>query len=103
MGKLEAKLVKQNMFRDAENQSTELHGLLYRALGSSAASSRTKGVVVSGLQYDPKQVTRGTLFVAVSGNLASDEDNVSEAIGRGAVAVVADTNVAPKPEVEIFR
>ena len=48
------------------------------------------GIQVRGLAYDSRQVTPGDVFIALKGLKAAGADFASDAIRRGAVAVVAD-------------
>jgi UDP-N-acetylmuramoyl-L-alanyl-D-glutamate--2,6-diaminopimelate ligase len=48
------------------------------------------GIDIRGLAYDSRQVQPGDVFVALKGLKAAGADYAAEAIGRGAVAVVAD-------------
>jgi UDP-N-acetylmuramoyl-L-alanyl-D-glutamate--2,6-diaminopimelate ligase len=48
------------------------------------------GVEVEGLEYDSRRVGVGSLFVALRGQHLDGHDFISEAIERGAVAVVAE-------------
>ena len=59
---------------------------------------------VLGIAYDSRRVERGDLFVALKGQKAAGADFAAEAIGKGAVAVVADEpNVrqASAPWIEV--
>jgi len=54
------------------------------------------GMDISGLAYDSRRVTPGDLFIALKGTKATGTDFAIDAVGRGAVAVVAD-GPAPVP------
>ncbi len=47
-------------------------------------------VEIAGLAYDSRQVQPGYLFVAIRGSHVDGHDFIPEALGRGAVAVVAE-------------
>ena len=48
------------------------------------------GIDIRGLAYDSRQVKPGDVFIALKGLKAAGADFATEAIGRGAVAVVAE-------------
>jgi UDP-N-acetylmuramoyl-L-alanyl-D-glutamate--2,6-diaminopimelate ligase len=48
------------------------------------------GIDIRGLAYDSRQVKPGDVFIALKGLKAAGADFAADAIGRGAVAVVAD-------------
>jgi UDP-N-acetylmuramoyl-L-alanyl-D-glutamate--2,6-diaminopimelate ligase len=66
-----------------------------------AASPRTKGDV-TGLATDSRAVKPGDLFIAVPGVKADGAQFVTEAISRGAIAVVAEKDVGDH-KVPVFR
>jgi UDP-N-acetylmuramoyl-L-alanyl-D-glutamate--2,6-diaminopimelate ligase len=49
---------------------------------------------IEGISYDSRQVRKGHLFVAVPGGRQNGADYIDEAIRRGAVAVVSETDVS---------
>jgi UDP-N-acetylmuramoyl-L-alanyl-D-glutamate--2,6-diaminopimelate ligase len=53
-------------------------------------SPRDAGAAVTGVTYDSRQATAGSLFVALRGLQADGASFARDAIGRGAVAVVAE-------------
>jgi len=50
-------------------------------------------VEISGIEYNSRKATGGTLFVAIKGFKADGHDYVKDAIKRGAVAVVVERSV----------
>ena len=50
-------------------------------------------VPVSSVCYDSRQAEKGSLFVCVSGKRADGHDFIGEAVSRGAVAIVAQTEM----------
>lgn len=52
-------------------------------------------IEVAGITADSRQVQPGDLFVAVSGTKANGTSYIADALARGAVAVVAETNAKP--------
>ncbi|MGO9535132.1 MAG: UDP-N-acetylmuramoyl-L-alanyl-D-glutamate--2,6-diaminopimelate ligase [Syntrophobacteraceae bacterium] len=48
---------------------------------------------VSGVCYDSRLAEKGSLFVSVPGNRVDGHDFISDAISRGAVAIVAQTGI----------
>ena len=48
------------------------------------------GVSVSGIEYDSRKVTKGSLFVAVKGFASDGHDYVAKAVQSGASAVIVD-------------
>jgi len=50
-------------------------------------------VPVSSVCYDSRQAEKGSLFVCVSGNRADGHDFIGDAVSRGAVAIVAQTEM----------
>jgi UDP-N-acetylmuramyl-tripeptide synthetase len=55
-----------------------------------------EGPEVASLHYRSQEVTPGGLFVAMKGVTADGHDFIDDALGRGAVAVVAEKPVGPK-------
>ena len=49
-----------------------------------------QGIDIRGVAYDSRQVKPGDVFIALQGLKAAGSDFAADAIGRGAVAVVAD-------------
>jgi len=49
-----------------------------------------QGIDIRGVAYDSRQVKPGDVFIALQGVKAAGSDFAADAIGRGAVAVVAD-------------
>lgn len=54
----------------------------------------THDVEIHGIQYDSRKVVRGDLFVALRGSSSDGNRFIVDAIGRGARAVVTDTDAA---------
>jgi len=66
-------------------------------LQSSGVGGRITGLVtqvVSGVQHDSREVTRGDLFVAVAGETHDGVGFVDDALARGAVAVMAEQQLS---------
>ena len=61
------------------------------------------GVDVGGLAYDSRNVQRGDVFVALRGAKAAGTDFTGDAIGRGAVAIVADVDPPAATSVPWIR
>ncbi len=53
------------------------------------------GIAVTGVAYDSRRVEPGFVFVAVTGFVHNGLDFVSEAVTRGAVAVVSESDLEP--------
>jgi UDP-N-acetylmuramoyl-L-alanyl-D-glutamate--2,6-diaminopimelate ligase len=49
------------------------------------------GIAISGIQTDSRKVDKGTLFIAVRGVHMDGHQFISQATGKGAVAIVAET------------
>jgi UDP-N-acetylmuramoyl-L-alanyl-D-glutamate--2,6-diaminopimelate ligase len=58
------------------------------------AMAQTQDVEVSAIQYDSRKVSRGDLFVAIPGGATNGQRFVSDAIARGAMAVVLEDDAA---------
>ena len=56
-------------------------------------------VEISGLSYDSRTVSPGDLFFAVKGTCCDGGQYAAEAVRRGAVAVLCDEPIAPRPGV----
>jgi UDP-N-acetylmuramoyl-L-alanyl-D-glutamate--2,6-diaminopimelate ligase len=74
-----------------------------RALGPDAAQVVTAAgcadVVVSAVSHDSRAVSRGAVFVAVPGHRVDGAAFVTDALKRGAVAVVAEVPAPPGTDV----
>jgi UDP-N-acetylmuramoyl-L-alanyl-D-glutamate--2,6-diaminopimelate ligase len=57
------------------------------------------GIDIHGLAYDSRQVKPGDVFIALKGLKAAGADFATDAIRRGAVAVVADRSAETEPVV----
>lgn len=69
----------------------QLHDLLknlpsYEIIGD-------KAVWINDLQMDSRQVTKGSLFICISGFTVDGHDYVQEAVENGAVAIVAEKDI----------
>ncbi|HKR85076.1 MAG TPA: UDP-N-acetylmuramoyl-L-alanyl-D-glutamate--2,6-diaminopimelate ligase [Terriglobales bacterium] len=51
---------------------------------------------ITGIEYDSRRVTPGSLFVAMRGETSDGNRFIDQAIARGAVAVVTDSDPEPK-------
>ncbi len=51
--------------------------------------------LVTGLAYDSREVKRGSIFFAVPGARADGHDFITQALEKGAVAVVVERKIAP--------
>jgi UDP-N-acetylmuramoyl-L-alanyl-D-glutamate--2,6-diaminopimelate ligase len=60
----------------------------------SATEWRGAGIDVSGVEYDSRRVTSGSLFVAMRGGSADGNRFIDAAIARGATAIVTDSREA---------
>jgi UDP-N-acetylmuramoyl-L-alanyl-D-glutamate--2,6-diaminopimelate ligase len=57
---------------------------------------------ISGLAYDSRRVTPGMVFVALPGQHTDGHDYVSDAVARGAVAIVGErAGIAPRRATRI--
>ena len=65
--------------------------------------SEVPKILVSGLSINSKNVKKGDLFIAIKGNKRNGNDFVSEAINRGAVAVITDSPKISLLGVPFFR
>ena len=61
----------------------------------------SNGVAVTGLSLSTKRVEPGDLFIALPGAQAHGIDFVSDAVGRGAVAVLTDRDGASRAETAV--
>ena len=66
---------------------------------SSALDDRAALLAVSGVAYDSRRVTNGTVFVALRGLQADGATFAKDAITRGAAAIVAE--IPPPPNVAV--
>jgi UDP-N-acetylmuramoyl-L-alanyl-D-glutamate--2,6-diaminopimelate ligase len=55
---------------------------------------------VSGIEFDSRNVTRGSMFVAVRGNKSDGHDFIDAAVRAGAVAVICET-LPGKPDKKV--
>ena len=78
--------------------------VLGAALGAAPVRIGNPEEVVVGIATDSREVTRGDAFVALRGRHHHGADFISEAISRGAVAVLTDTqDQAPKGDYWLWR
>lgn len=61
------------------------------------AASATSNAAVSGFTVDSRSVTPGDVFVAIAGERVDGHDFVQQAMAAGAVAVLAERDVAQAP------
>src|ERR1035438_5287271 len=54
---------------------------------------------IEGLDYDSRRVRPGWCFVAIRGETTDGNGYVDEALSAGAVAVVSDSSLPPRPDV----
>jgi UDP-N-acetylmuramoyl-L-alanyl-D-glutamate--2,6-diaminopimelate ligase len=70
---------------------------LVELLGPSRHTVRGDATIeVTGVAYDSRRVEPGFVFVAVTGFVHDGLDFVAEAVGRGAIAVVAESDLDPE-------
>lgn len=62
---------------------------------SAQLDGASSQIEVAGITADSRQVQPGDLFVAVSGTKANGTSYIADALARGAVAVVAESNAKP--------
>ena len=75
-----------------------LAGLVTPALLSAPPITTTPSAPVTTVTYDSRRVTPGTVFVALRGLKADGAQFAPQAVARGAVAVVAETETrSPSP------
>ena len=61
--------------------------------------ARGPGVRISGVCYDSRLAQKDSLFVCVPGTRTDGRHFVQDAIARGAVAIVAQTEMDQGPEI----
>ena len=76
-----------------------LAGLVTPALLSAPPIATTPSTPVTAVTYDSRRVTAGTVFVALRGLKADGAQFAPQAIARGAIAVVAETQPATAIQV----
>jgi UDP-N-acetylmuramoyl-L-alanyl-D-glutamate--2,6-diaminopimelate ligase len=59
----------------------------------TSISGRVDGIVVSGIQFDSRQVKDGDIFVCLCGDTADGHSYIADAIKAGAVAVVGTQEI----------
>jgi len=59
--------------------------------------------IVTGLAYDSRAVKRGDIFFAVPGLAMDGHDFITDALARGAAAVVVERKIAPSSETAWIR
>ncbi len=75
---------------------------LLPALGTCSVAGR-RDIEVTGLAFDSRMVRPGNLFAALPGGRADGHDYVTEAIDRGAVAILAQKDVATSNRATSLR
>ena len=58
-------------------------------------------VEIAGLTLDSRQVTEGTLFIAIKGHVVDGREFISAAIEKGAVAILAEAGL-PTEHLQIY-
>lgn len=81
--------------------SMPLGELMRRACGAAWKSASDSTVEIADICHDSRVVHPGALFAAVHGTSADGAAFIAEAVGRGAVAVVADRAVAVPARVAL--
>jgi UDP-N-acetylmuramoyl-L-alanyl-D-glutamate--2,6-diaminopimelate ligase len=71
-----------------------LSDLLERSLGTNFRPARLPNLLIRDVCHDSRLVGPGALFVAVPGTLTDGAGFVTDAVRRGAVAVVADREIS---------
>ena len=66
---------------------------ILKAVTSIDVVGKTKKVEIEGLAYDSRQVKKGWMFVAVPGHQVDGTGFIAEALSRGAVAVVSESQM----------
>ncbi|MBI1342341.1 MAG: UDP-N-acetylmuramoyl-L-alanyl-D-glutamate--2,6-diaminopimelate ligase [Terrimonas sp.] len=77
-----------------------LQDILYKVKIRSVAGSTA--IAVSDIQIDSRKLTKGSLFIAVSGVKADGHDFISQAIEAGAVAIVVEKMPASLSSEVVF-
>ena len=75
--------------------------LMVRALGGAVGD--VPDVSIVGVSDDSRQIEAGWLFVAIAGHEADGHRFVTDAVKRGAAAVVVQRDVGPTGEVPVVR
>jgi len=83
-------------YRD-EPQAVMLSDLVFAMTGKRVTGRRNQPV--SALVWDSRQVVRGSIFFAIKGERLDGNDHISEAIQRGAIAVVSERERKSRPDV----
>jgi len=83
-----------------ERLTTERHLVGARRDGRAIGAAGLADIVVKGVAHDSRQVTDGTLFVAVPGLHVDGHDYVEAAAERGAAAAIVER---PMPELAISQ
>ena len=68
-----------------------LRALEHAGVVPQAPTAALPAVTVTGIAYDSRRVTPGTIFVALRGQQDDGVRHAPQAVARGAVAVVAET------------
>lgn len=60
-------------------------------------------ISISGLCFDSREVSQGSLFVAQRGTITNGHDFISKAVVQGAVAVVCEEIISPLPNITYIK
>ncbi len=74
---------------------------LVGVLPDAVVAGETEAVEVTGITDDSREAEPGVLFVAVKGEHTDGNDHISEAVKRGAVAVISEKKVTEQQVVGI--
>src|SRR3972149_2632968 len=66
---------------------------LLKEVSNLKSSNKDMDIDISGIAYDSRKVKEGYLFVAIKGEKYDGHDFITEAIKKGAVAVVYEREV----------
>jgi UDP-N-acetylmuramoyl-L-alanyl-D-glutamate--2,6-diaminopimelate ligase len=66
---------------------------LFDLMADFTMSGRCYDASINGIALDSRQVKEGDLFIAVQGSQTHGADYISQAIDRGAVAILVDSTV----------
>ena len=58
---------------------------------------------IKGIHHDSREIKRGFLFVCIKGFASDGHNFIDEAINRGAVALVVEKEIPPKPGITIIK
>ena len=77
----------------------KLEDLVNRLPDVKMLGSGTKEI--TGLCYDSRRASPGDLFIAVQGTFCDGSRYITEAVEKGAVAVLTDKPIEPRPPVPV--